>query len=75
MYLFMPFYLRCRSYSGYEYLERRFDLKSRLQIPDEHKKPMGRMAFTAVYELEATWGDVARTRVVGQAEIVRRERR
>src|SRR5438874_9541700 len=31
---------------------------------------MGRMAFTAVYEQEANWGDVARARVVGRAEVV-----
>jgi SSS family transporter len=30
MYLFMPFYSRFRFYTGYEYLERRFDLKTRL---------------------------------------------
>src|SRR5438874_3258509 len=31
---------------------------------------MGRMAFTAVYEQEANWGDVARAKVVGRAEVV-----
>jgi SSS family transporter len=30
MYLFMPFYSRLNCYTGYEYLERRFDLKTRL---------------------------------------------
>src|SRR6185312_12302997 len=30
MYLFMPFYMRLKLYTGYEYLERRFDLKTRL---------------------------------------------
>jgi SSS family transporter len=30
MYLFMPFYSRFKLYTGYEYLERRFDLKTRL---------------------------------------------
>lgn len=30
MYLFMPFYARFKFYSAYEYLERRFDLKTRL---------------------------------------------
>jgi len=30
MYLFMPFYSRFRFYTAYEYLERRFDLKTRL---------------------------------------------
>src|SRR5258708_571691 len=31
---------------------------------------MGHMAFTAVYEQEANWGDVVRARLAGQAEIV-----
>src|SRR5439155_2201134 len=39
-------------------------------VPDERRKAMGRMAFTAVYEQEANWGDVARARVVGRAEVV-----
>src|SRR5690348_602410 len=30
MYVFMPFYMRLKLYTGYEYLERRFDLKTRL---------------------------------------------
>src|SRR5271170_7310752 len=30
MYLFLPFYSRFQFYTGYEYLERRFDLKTRL---------------------------------------------
>lgn len=30
MYLFMPFYMKLHLYTGYEYLERRFDLKTRL---------------------------------------------
>jgi SSS family transporter len=30
MYLFLPFYSRFKFYTGYEYLERRFDLKTRL---------------------------------------------
>jgi PDZ domain-containing protein len=47
-----------------------YDIGSRLRVPDEHRKPMGRMAFTAVYEQEANWGEVAHARVAGQAEIV-----
>jgi PDZ domain-containing protein len=47
-----------------------YDIGSRLQIPAEYRKPMGRMAFTAVYEQEASWGDVAHARFAGQAEIV-----
>ncbi len=30
MYVFLPFYMRLKLYTGYEYLERRFDLKTRL---------------------------------------------
>jgi Lon-like protease len=47
-----------------------YDIGSRLRVPDEYRKPMGRMAFTAVYEQEANWGEVAHARVAGQAEIV-----
>src|SRR5262249_997026 len=47
-----------------------YDIGSRLRVPDEYRKPMGRMAFTAVFEQEASWGEVAHARVAGQAEIV-----
>src|SRR6266568_502628 len=47
-----------------------YDIGSRLHVPAEQRKPMGHMAFTAVYEQEANWGEVARARLVGQAEIV-----
>ena len=47
-----------------------YDIGSRLQIPDAQRREMGRMAFTAVYEQEASWGEVARARVVGQSEVV-----
>ena len=47
-----------------------FDFGSRLSIPDEYRKPMGRVAFTAVYEREATWTEVLRARLLGQADIV-----
>src|SRR6185437_6449657 len=46
------------------------DFQNRLSVPEEYRKPMGRMAFTAVYEQEASWGEVAHARVFGQAEIV-----
>jgi PDZ domain-containing protein len=42
----------------------------RLSIPPEHQKPMGHMAFTAVYEEEANWGELAHARLQGDAEIV-----
>jgi PDZ domain-containing protein len=47
-----------------------YDIGSRLRVPDEQRRPMGRMAFTAVYEQEASWTEVARTQVLGQAELV-----
>ncbi len=42
----------------------------RLSIPSEYQKAMGHMAFTAVYEEEANWGEVAHARLKGDAEIV-----
>jgi Lon-like protease len=47
-----------------------FDYGSRLSVPDEYRKPMGHMAFTAVYETEASWREVIHARIAGQAEIV-----
>ncbi|HET6316629.1 MAG TPA: PDZ domain-containing protein [Chloroflexota bacterium] len=47
-----------------------WDVGSRVTVPEDVRKPVGRMAFTAVYEQEANWGEVARARVVGQAEVV-----
>src|SRR5205823_149065 len=47
-----------------------YDIGSRLQVPDEYRKPMGHLAFTAVYEQEASWGEVTRARLNGRAEIV-----
>ncbi len=47
-----------------------WDIGSRVHVPDEVRRPTGRMAFTAVYELEANWAEVARAKVQGQAEIV-----
>jgi PDZ domain-containing protein len=47
-----------------------YDIGSRLRIPDEQRRTMGRMAFTAVYEQEASWADVARARLAGKSEIV-----
>jgi PDZ domain-containing protein len=48
----------------------RADGPPRLTIPDAYRKPMGRMAFTAVYEQEASWAEVTRAELAGQAEIV-----
>ena len=47
-----------------------YDIGSRLRVPDEYRKPMGHMAFTAVFEQEANWGEVVHAKVAGQAEVV-----
>jgi PDZ domain-containing protein len=47
-----------------------WDIGSRVTVPNEVRRPSGRMAFTAVYEQEANWGEVARARMVGGAEVV-----
>jgi Lon-like protease len=47
-----------------------YDIGSRVRVPDEQRRPAGRMAFTAVYEQEANWAEVARARFRGQAEWV-----
>jgi Lon-like protease len=47
-----------------------YDIGSRLQVADEHRKPMGHLAFTAVYEQEASWTEVTRARINGRSEIV-----
>jgi Lon-like protease len=47
-----------------------YDIGSRLRIPDEQRRVMGRMAFTAVYEQEASWAEIARARLLGSAEVV-----
>jgi Lon-like protease len=40
-----------------------YDIGSRVKLPDEDRKPMGHMAFTAVYELDSTWADLLRARL------------
>jgi PDZ domain-containing protein len=47
-----------------------YDIGSRVRVPDEQRRPMGRMAFTAVYEQEANWAEIVRVKVAGQAEVV-----
>jgi Lon-like protease len=37
-----------------------YDIGSRVRVPDDQRQQMGHMAFTAVYELDATWLDVLR---------------
>ncbi|MBV9545601.1 MAG: PDZ domain-containing protein [Chloroflexi bacterium] len=47
-----------------------FDVNTRVSVPDEVRKPAGRMAFTAVFEQEASWGEIAHAKVFGQADWV-----
>lgn len=50
-----------------------YDIDSRLRIPDEFRKlkpPGHHLAFTAVYEQEASWSEVAHARLAGLSEIV-----
>jgi PDZ domain-containing protein len=51
-------------------LDPRGDQPPRLSIPDEFRRPMGRMAFTAVYEQPASWAEVLHAQLAGRAEIV-----
>src|ERR671933_1220414 len=44
-----------------------YDIGSRLRVPDDHRKPMGRMAFTAVFEQESPLGGGARAEKGGRA--------
>jgi PDZ domain-containing protein len=47
-----------------------YEIGPRLRIPPEREQEMGRMAFTAVFAQPATWPEVARARLFGDAEIV-----
>jgi len=47
-----------------------YDVASRLGIPEEQRKEMGRLAFTAVEVGPASWRQVVITRLTGNGEIV-----
>lgn len=47
-----------------------YQIGPRLKIGDDHRRQMGRSAFTAVYAQPATWLEVARVKAFGQAELV-----
>jgi PDZ domain-containing protein len=47
-----------------------YEIGPRLRLPAERQQEMGHMAFTAVYAQPATWPEVARARLFGDAEIV-----
>ena len=45
-----------------------YDVGSRLRLPDDQRQDMGRLAFTAVYEVDSTWLDVLRARARDELE-------
>ena len=45
-----------------------YDIGSRVRLPDDQRREMGRLAFTAVYELDSTWLDVLRARARDELE-------
>jgi len=49
MYVFLPFYMKFRFYTGYEYLERRFDLKTRLVVSGLFLLMRGSHVAIAIY--------------------------
>ena len=49
MYLFLPFYMRLNLYTGYEYLEHRFDLKTRLMASGLFLLMRGSHVAIAIY--------------------------
>lgn len=49
MFLFLPFYMRLNLYTGYEYLERRFDLKTRLMASGLFLLMRGSHVAIAIY--------------------------
>jgi SSS family transporter len=49
MYLFLPFYMRLKLYTGYEYLERRFDMKTRLMASGLFLLMRGSHVAIAIY--------------------------
>jgi len=49
MYLFLPFYMRLKLYTGYEYLEHRFDLKTRLMASGLFLLMRGSHVAIAIY--------------------------
>ncbi len=50
-----------------------YDIEARLRIPDEWRRAMGRLAFTAVYAREGSWGDLIGAWLSGTARVVRVE--
>jgi PDZ domain-containing secreted protein len=47
-----------------------YDVGSRVRVPEAQRHAAGHLAFTAVYQQEASWGEVARVRMLGHADVV-----
>lgn len=47
-----------------------WEIAPRLRIPEDRRQEAGRMAFTAVYQRDASWGDLAAAYVSREAEVV-----
>jgi PDZ domain-containing protein len=47
-----------------------YDVASRVHVPEEQRRPAGHLAFTAVYEIPASWLEALRIKLNGQAELV-----
>jgi Lon-like protease len=47
-----------------------YEIAQRLHVPDENRRPMGRLAFTAVFAQDASYLDVARAKAFGRADVV-----
>jgi Lon-like protease len=47
-----------------------YEIEPRLEIPEEHRQEMGRLAFTAVRVQPGSWVDLVGARLSGMAEIV-----
>lgn len=47
-----------------------YDIASRIHVPDSYRQQTGRLAFTAVYEQEATWAAVLAAKLRRDSELV-----
>ena len=47
-----------------------YEIEPRLEVPAEQQKPMGRLAFTAVYAMPASWLDAGRAALSPIEEVV-----
>jgi PDZ domain-containing protein len=45
-----------------------YDVPSRVQVPEDHRRPAGHMAFSTVYEVPASWVEALRIKFTRQPE-------